>query len=42
MQRQEPLFVRALISEFAVEALDVGVLHRLARLDERKRPANSS
>ena len=30
MQRQEPLFVQALVSEFAVEALDVGVLRGLA------------
>ena len=30
----KPMFVQAFIAQSTVEALDVGVLHRLARLDE--------
>jgi len=33
-QIEEPVFVQALIAEFAVEALDVAVLHRSPRRDE--------
>jgi hypothetical protein len=32
--RGEPVLVEALVPQLAVEALDEGVLHRLARLDE--------
>ena len=32
--RQEPVFIQALVPEAPVEALDVGVLDRLARSDE--------
>lgn len=32
----EPVLVQALVAEFAVEALDVGVLDRLARTDKRQ------
>src|SRR5690349_6869086 len=31
-QRLEPVLVQALVAELAIEALDVGVLRRLARL----------
>jgi precorrin-6B methylase 1 len=31
----EPVLVQTLVAELAVEALDVGVLDRLARPDER-------
>lgn len=34
MQRLEPLLVQALVAELAVEALDVAVLHGLARSDQ--------
>ncbi len=33
-QTGEPVLRQALVTEAAVEALDVGVLHRLAGLDE--------
>src|SRR5690606_10797597 len=34
-QRGEPVLVEALVAELAVEALDVAVLHRAARLDQQ-------
>ena len=34
VQRLEPLFVQTFIPELAVEALDIAVLHRPARLDQ--------
>lgn len=34
-QRSEPLLVQAFIAEFALEAFDVTVLHRPARLDQQ-------
>ena len=36
LQVQEPVAVEALIPEPAVETLNVGILHRLARLDEHE------
>ena len=33
-QAHEPILVQALVAEFPVEAFDVSVLYRLARLDE--------
>ena len=36
IQRHEPVLVQALVPELAVEALDVRVLHGLARRDKRK------
>jgi hypothetical protein len=33
-QAEEPVFVQALVAEAAVEALDVGILVRLARVNE--------
>lgn len=35
LKRLEPVFVQALVAELPVEAFDVAVLHRLARLDEQ-------
>ena len=35
VQRLEPVLVQALVAEFPIEALDVAVLHRLARLDQQ-------
>lgn len=35
--RDEPVLVQAFIAEPPVEALDIGILHRLARPNERQR-----
>ncbi|MDB5825292.1 MAG: hypothetical protein JWR21_3996 [Herminiimonas sp.] len=32
--RKEPVFIQAFIPEFAIEALDVGILLRLSRFNE--------
>ena len=36
-QHREPVLIEAFVANLAVEALDVGVLHRLAGLDELQR-----
>ena len=36
LERREPVFVEAFVAELAVEALDVGVLGRLAGLDQQQ------
>ena len=36
LERGEPVFVEALVAELAVEAFDVGVLRRFARLDQHQ------
>ena len=41
-QAHEPVHVQALVAKLAVEALDEGVLHGLARLDEVRPSANVS
>lgn len=37
--RNKPVFVQAFVAEPTVEALDIGILHRLARSNERERNA---
>src|SRR5437588_519881 len=36
-QADEPVLAQALVTELPVEALDITVLHRLARIDEAQR-----